>query len=854
MSAVHKSQDKWGPKPGQLEAVRSQLVEKHTGEEIDYTTCNQNGCFDCCLLKVHKKDGVITAIETDNLIHANAGREDAYVDFDEFRKGMYQHRACTRGRGWRKDVYSPNRIKYPMLRVGPRGSRQFKRISWDEALDLVAKKYLETREKYGPYSVWGDGLLGSCNDPFGPYFPGGGLGAWAVDSFEPHDFGDTFTFGYEMNAPGLMSGEWWGGSEAVTFFDSKLIILWGVDVFLNYPENAYYLLLAKERGIPLIVIEPRYTWTAHHADQWIPIRPGTDQPMMEAMAYVMFTEDLINKEFVDKWVEPYGLYRWKDYLLGNEDGVPKTPEWAEKICGVPAETIAELARLYGKSHPVYMRQVWAAARMHYGENVARTYDYLLAIGGNVGHKGTLGIGINFGMRPHMPLPIPSGDTGQQWGQYGAKNLMEAELWHHAIHMHEKLEAGEITEDEYKAEIGCPAGEPAPNIKMLMFLWNPRNLVANYYNVNARIEAIKKVDFFVYGAYTWVTSSTWYADLILPLAHQFFEGSVGTSAYMLGGYNFTNGFSPGVHNYFIGGGKIVDPPGEARPKLWIFKEIANRLGIGDLYAPVIKDVPYEAFDDCMRDLAGVQYNKWRELPEITPLNPPTWEEFQKEPIFRVPIDDYNVCMRDQFEKDIPLETPSGKIEFYSNFLATQDLTRVSTRSKTFGKGVISPISKYKRHPYSLLSPRVNKHPLYMITPHAFYRQHFCQDENPWFRDEYRPSVWISAVDAKARNIKDNDLVLVHNDVGQCMLPAYVTSRLTPGVCCMIFGRNYEPSEFKTDLMPEGIDRAGSCNILIPDEHFDARRGALLTNALVEISKADRSLPGIYDGDRAQIGGE
>jgi anaerobic dimethyl sulfoxide reductase subunit A len=151
-----------------------------------------------------------------------------------------------------------------------------------------------------------------------------------------------------MNAPGLMSGEWWGGSEAVTFFDSKLIILWGVDVFLNYPENAYYLLLAKERGIPLIVIEPRYTWTAHHADQWIPIRPGTDQPMMEAMAYVMFTEDLINQEFVDKWVEPYGLHRWKEYLLGNEDGVPKTPEWAEKICGVPAETIAELARLYGK--------------------------------------------------------------------------------------------------------------------------------------------------------------------------------------------------------------------------------------------------------------------------------------------------------------------------------------------------------------------------------------------------------------------------------------------------------------------------------------------------------------------------
>jgi len=120
-----------------------------------------------------------------------------------------------------------------------------------------------------------------------------------------------------------------------------------------------------------------------------------------------------------------------------------------------------------------------------------------------------------------------------------------------------------------------------------------------------------------------------------------------------------------------------------------------------------------------------------------------------------------------------------------------------------------------------------------------------DENVWFRDEYRGSVWISVPDAKARHIKDNDLVMVHNDTGQCVLPAYVTSRLTPGVCCMIFGRNYEPSAVKTDLMPDGVDRAGSCNILINDDHFDARRGILFTNSLVEIEKADRALPGIYD---------
>jgi anaerobic dimethyl sulfoxide reductase subunit A len=126
---------------------------------------------------------------------------------------------------------------------------------------------------------------------------------------------------------------------------------------------------------------------------------------------------------------------------------------------------------------------------------------------------------------------------------------------------------------------------------------------------------------------------------------------------------------------------------------------------------------------------------------------------------------------------------------------------------------------------------------MITPHAFYRQHFAQDENPWFRDEYRMDVWISAADAAQRGIKDGDMVLAHNGVGQCLVPAYVTSRLTPGIACMIFGRNYDPSHLKTDIMPEGIDRAGSCNFLIPSEDYDHRRGILLCAGMIEITNVE-----------------
>ncbi len=158
--------------------VCERIAQKHDGDEIVYTACSQNGCFDLCLLRVHKRDGKIVAIETDNSIHENHGREDEYVDEIEFKKGMYQHRACVRGRGWRKDVHSDDRILYPMRRVGPKGpGATFERISWDEALDEIAEKYTETREKFGGNSIYCDAFLGMSFDPFGSYYPDGGLSA-----------------------------------------------------------------------------------------------------------------------------------------------------------------------------------------------------------------------------------------------------------------------------------------------------------------------------------------------------------------------------------------------------------------------------------------------------------------------------------------------------------------------------------------------------------------------------------------------------------------------------------------------------------------------------------------------------
>lgn len=831
----------FGPLEGQLEAVRERQLGKHAGEEIEYATCCQNGCFDMCLLKCHKKDGVLTAIETDNIVHPNMGREDAYCDEKDFDQGMFQHRACVRGRGWRKDVYSPSRIKYPMLRVGPKGSRKFKRISWEEALDLIVEKYLETREKYGPMSVYCDGLMGGSTDYIGQFMPGGALGIWGVDSYEPHDFADTYQFGRPLT---MDAATFDGGTEAMTLFDAKAIVLWGFDVYLNYPEFAYYFNLARSKGVPIIYIDPRYTWTAHLADQWIPIRPATDDAMMEAMAYTIFDEGLENKEFIEKNVEDGGVERWKRIVMGEFDGFPHTPEWAETICGVPAETIKALARLCADG-PVYMRMVWAATRRLGGEDPARIDNYLRIITGNLGCKGCIGTGMDFGVKSHFPTP-PMNFYGERFDKIEEHCVIEGENWHRAVLNWKRYEDGEISLADYKRIVGCPQNETAPNIKMIWQTVNPRNMIPNYYDSSARLQAVLMTPFVAYSAYTWATTMTWYSDLILPLAHQFFEGGGGDN-FVLQGYSFNTAFSPAAGNYFIGMGKVVDPPGECRTRLWILKEVAERIAIPgdpdgahviDYLYPELKGVKWEDLDGVLEEMAHKNFDIWREMDEIKPLDPPTWEEFRKVPYFIRPIEeDYWVCLRDECEGKKPFQTPSGKIEIVSHFLEDHDYHNMAYETKCLGDGEVEPVGRYHQVEVHPLSPMVNTYPLYLLTPHAFYRQHFCQDENPWFRDEYRMSVWISAADAAKRNIKDGDMVLAHNDVGQCMVPAYVTSRLTPGISCMIFGRNYDPSHFKTDIMPEGIDRAGSANFLIPSEDYNHRRGILLCFGMMDITSLE-----------------
>jgi anaerobic dimethyl sulfoxide reductase subunit A len=197
------------------------------------------------------------------------------------------------------------------------------------------------------------------------------------------------------------------GSAADMLANSKMLVLWGNDPTVGHQgpahQWAYFIKLARERGKPVIIIDPRYSTAVKTlADQWIPIKPGTDAAMFLAMAWVLFRNDLWDKSFVEKFVEPVGFQKWQDYVLGISDGIPKTPEWAEVRCAVPAETITALAKMVGTNRPAFMTSHWAVARKSHGEQTVWIFAALQAM---LGYWGTPGAGPPIHIGPQRDVPV-----------------------------------------------------------------------------------------------------------------------------------------------------------------------------------------------------------------------------------------------------------------------------------------------------------------------------------------------------------------------------------------------------------------------------------------------------------------
>ncbi|NND48735.1 MAG: molybdopterin-dependent oxidoreductase, partial [Rhizobiales bacterium] len=294
------------------------------------TSCAHN-CGSRHMLVAHKKGDVIVRLSTDN----GSYQGDAWgTDTEE----VPQVRACLRGRSYRSRLYSPERLLYPMKRVGRRGDGKFKRVSWEEALSEIAERMVYLKNTYGPTALldqsyagasYGvlhksdqiEGLLGRFMGMFGCR-----TSSWSVPSYQGTTFSSRMTFGTIED-----------GNEDDAFAHTKLMIMWGWNPAYTFHggNTFYYMRMAKQRGCKFVLVDPQYTDSAAAYDAWwIPIKPNTDAAMLAAMAHYIFVNNLQDQDFINRFTQGMdqgtmpqwaaGGENFKDYILGTYDGQPKT--------------------------------------------------------------------------------------------------------------------------------------------------------------------------------------------------------------------------------------------------------------------------------------------------------------------------------------------------------------------------------------------------------------------------------------------------------------------------------------------------------------------------------------------------
>jgi len=722
-------------------------------EEVITTGCSCN-CGGSCLLKIHVRDGLIVRIESDD------GEEP-------------QLRACLRCRAYRQRVYAPDRLLYPLKRVGERGDGEFERISWDEAQETVASEYRRINKTYGAAAVFlavggGDvGRLHWMRPMYRVFSMAGGCSCGTGSaSREGAIFAARATYGVI---------DFDTANAQYDYINSKLLVLWGSNPAdtISGPGSILAMAQARETGARVIVIDPRFTNTAAIlADRWIPIRPGTDTAVMVAMAYVMITESLHDQRFLDTYT--VGFDHFREYVLGRQDGVAKTPAWAESISGVSAQTIADLAREYATTKPAALIAGWGPARSAMGEQYSRAAFVLAAITGNIGiHGGNPG-GPPFegivGRLPRLGAGMRSGgnpiEAGSPRHPYALKNTGGAGL---AVRVNSSL----IWDAFLKGRAG---GYPS-DYKMLYLLNS--NLLNQTPNVNKGVQALKSAEFIAVQE-QFMTATARYADIVLPTC-SFLERN-----------DVTEGNGPHV-SYMR---RAIEPLGESRSHLDIAIGIARKLSISD-------------YNDKTEE-------EW--LTEIVGPAVSDYDNFKEVGVHKFHLAEPSVAFKEQIDdpQNNPFPTPSGKIEIYSQEIADMN------------NPMIPPIPKYIETREGRNDPLARNYPLQLTTTHFKRRAHGMFDNLPWLRELEPQAVMINTADAQARGIKDGDPVRVFNDRGQMIIPAKVTERIMPGVVDVPQGAWYSPDE-------QGIDRGGCANVLTRDEPSPGGVWSTHTG-LVQIQKA------------------
>ena len=728
-------------------------------------------------------------------------------------------------------VYSPARIKYPMVRksflekghksnTADRGKGEFVRVSWEKALELVANELQRVKKEHGNSAIYASSpgwrnlgkmhnsaasvqrlmnLHGGCSRHVGDYSTGA----------------SQIIMGYVMGNMEVYSQQ---SAWPTVIEHSDVVVIWGADPLTTLRmgwaipdhQGQEWIEKLKASGKRVIVIDPMRSDTATYlnAEQLTP-RPNTDVAMMLGIAHTLVTKNLTDEDFLEEYTVGYD--KVKAYITGESDGVAKTPEWAAKICGIPAKKIRELAQTITSGRTMLMSG-WSMQRADHGEQV---HWMLVTLASMIGQIGLPGGG--FGLAYHYsgagtPTATAPGLPGFGAGKAPANPPASFPV---ARLTDALLEPGKVIDYNGKKVT-------LPDLKLIY--WAGGNPFHHQQDRNKLVKAWRKPETIIINEMFW-TATARFADIVLPACTSFEQNDI----ERCGDYS---------SKYIMPMKKVIEPLYESKPTYEIFSMLATRMGYGDDFTEGNTEMDWiKKFYNAAKGQAS---SKGLTMPDFDTF----WEE-NKQVEFPVSDDANNWVRHADYREDPllePLGTASGKIELFS-----RDIEKMGYDDCPPHAAWIEPIEW-------LGAEKAKIFPLHLLSPHPKDRVHSQMNSVKSLRKGYtvkdREPVQMSVEDAKARGIKDGDLVRVFNDRGQVLAGAHVTDRLMPGVVRLREGGWYDPLE----PGKEGtLCKYGHVNVLTIDKGSSKLAQATIANtALVQIEKYNAKAPKVTVFDAPKNG--
>ncbi len=785
--------------------------QKATDEEQIFCGVCRGNCSGTCKLNIHVRD---------NKVVKTSKRK-----FNSYPNGEID-RICLRGLSHPYNIYGPNRVRYPMRRVGERGSGEWERISWDEALNEISERWQKIREEYGDQAIAytrGSGNMGTISGVASPMFNVFFNKINATQIKIARDQANTRGINRVVGNLGD-----WVLNDPSDFKNSKTLFVWGANITDAQMHDWHFIVEAQETGTKLVVIDPVLTQLAAKADKWVPVRPATDAALALSMMYVMVNEDLVNKPFLkqhtcapflvrsdtgkflrmsDLGVEPQVVETQRDQVssasssnkgaaVGQSSTVTKTIDQPAvldsngKAVGADEAADPLLNGTYDFNG--------IACRTAYDLLVEDIMDYApeaaseicdvpadtivelahMAIDGPCIHR--LGWGSNsytngvHAAHANITMAALTGQIGYSgagtgigdfkpcWGINALVKGMTAAKYP----MISALFLPEIM------RTGKYKGKDYPIKSLYIYSGNP---ICNQVNTNEYLrDIVGNLDFLVVADYTF-TDTVKYADIVLPAAHWFEQQDV---------------VAISATQCFIYSEKAIEPLYESKSDIDILRSLAEKMGHPDLLSLTDDEYMAQVID----------------TPSLAKLGI-TWENVKKnEDMYWYPDKPWIPWENAQFKTD------SGRMEFYVENPTVQfDMGQEFDVDREHLPHYFDPAEAYEG------SPEWSKYKLILLSERPRFRVHSMWSDNQYLRElDPEPTIKMNPVDARERGIADGSYVEVFNDRGHCVAKAVLNEGIRPG--CTVYPKSWQQNQFKagswSELLTSVYDPVG-----VNESYFD-----------------------------------